>query len=263
MSDSLDRQRYELMKRNQATLEQVERILTVEATQVLSLTEQFDQQELGGYLRTVVPGLIDKYGNVNATLAMKYYDEQRLLALQKSSAADRRRGSQREAAAKLKSELYVAGLPNFDPTSLSDPIVNYGMATFVAAGNAPMRDAVTNALTRAVGSYNRDTILYNAGLDDAVLSVQRVAEANACAFCSMVAFGSGVMHARESRVANFAIDFHNNCKCTIETLYAGDRPFRPPHYDQLEQDYVAATSNVGTTDSKRILAEMRRISGRK
>lgn len=262
--NEIDQQKLELVKKNQQTMAQVETLLTAEATKVLSLAEQFARDTLGGYLRGVVPGLVDKYGNVNATLAMKYYDEQRALAIEKRTQKDWRRGSKREAAAKLKSQIYVASLPTFDIPSIAEPIIGYGMATFVAVeAFAPTKDAVINAMTRAVASHNRDTMLYNAYLDDDVVGVQRVAEPNACSFCAMTAFSSGVWHARESRVSTYAIDFHNHCKCSIETLYAGDKPFRPDHYDQLEEDYANAASEVGTRDTKRLLAEMRRQTGRK
>lgn len=271
-----DRQRYDLIRRNQASMDQVETLLLQDASKVLSLAEQFDQQQMGGYLRTVVPGLVDKWGNVNATLAMKYYDEQRLLWRQRNpsafspNAGQRRRATQsavgrseRFAAAKLKSELFVASMPKFDALAKAEPIIGYGMQRFQAEGYGAMRDAVTNSMTRAVGSYNRDTILYNAGLDDAVYKVQRVAEPTACAFCVTVAFSSPGWTVSDIRTADYAIDFHDNCKCSIETLYVGDSPIRPDYYDKFEEDYIAAAQEVGTTNPKNLFAEMRKQSGRR
>ncbi len=271
-----DRQRYDLIRRNQASMAQVETLLTAEANKVLSLAEQFDQQAMGGYLRTVVPGLVDKYGNINATLAMKYYDEQRLLWRQRNpsafspSTAKRRLNTkasaakaERFASAKLKSELYVASLPNFDIATKAEPIIGYGMQRFQAEGYGAMRDAVTNSMTRAVGSFNRDTILYNAGLDDAVYKVQRVAEPNACAFCITVAFSSPGWTVSDIRTADYAIDFHDNCKCSIETLYVGDKPARPDYYDKFEEDYISAAQEVGTSNAKELFATIRRQTGRK
>lgn len=260
----IEQQRLALVKTNQATMVQVETLLVTEASKALSLAEQLDRDTLGGFLRGVVPGLVDKFGNVNATLAMKYYDEQRALAIEKRKLRDWRNASKREAAAKLKSQIYVASLPQFEPAKVAEPIIGYAMATYVASDNfAPVREAVVGAMTRAVGSYNRDTILYNAGLDSDVVGVQRVAEPGACSFCATVAFQSGVWHAHAERVSSYAIDFHSHCKCSIETLYAGDKPFRPAHYDQLERDYTKAAEVVGTSDTKRLLTEMRRQTGRK
>lgn len=252
MATTLERQRYELVKRNQASMTQVETLLEREADQLLSLADQLDQQNLGAYLRTVVPGLVDKYGNVNATLAMKYYDEQRLLAVQKMSM----KSAQRLAGAKLRSETFVAALPKIDVMKHAEPIIGFGMARFMADGSGAMRDAVTNAMTRAVASYNRDTILYNAGLDDAVVTVQRVAEPGACEFCSLMAFSSSRSASGaplDVRTTSYAVDFHNKCRCSLETLYEGDEPIRPDYYDQFEEEYLATSG----TNAKEVLAQMR------
>lgn len=252
------RAKYELIKRNQATMAQVTTLLERESEQVLSLAQAFDRQQIGGYLRTVVPGLIDRYGKVNAVAAMKYYDEQRNLALTGTGLKDYRRGSQRIAAAKLKSQIFLASLPEFDTPAISEPIIGWGMSRFVDNGFDAMKQAVTASMTRAVGSFNRDTIIYNAGLDEAVYKVQRVAEAKACEFCRLVAFES--YRGGDVRTANYAIDFHDHCHCSIETLYVGDRPIRPDYYDQFEQNYVEAAGNVGTRNTARVLAEMRRLA---
>lgn len=239
---------YNVMRRNQASMQQVTTLLEQEATQVLNVARDFDRNQLGGFLRSVVPGLVDRYGTVNATVAMKYYDEQRLLWRQRNptafatSATARRqarqsaqRRAQNYAAARLKSELFVASLPKFDALAKSEPIIGWGMSQFVEDGFDAASSAVRNSLTRAVGSYHRDTIIYNAGLDDAVVAVQRVAEPNACEFCRLVAFQS--WRGRESRLSSYAIDFHDNCHCSIETIYEGDQPIRPDYYDEFEQQY--------------------------
>jgi hypothetical protein len=118
-------------------------------------------------------------------------------------------------------------------------------------------------MTRAVGSYNRDTILYNAGLDDAVVTVQRVAEADACAFCALMAFSSTRSASGQSldvRTTQYAVDFHARCRCSIETLYEGDDPIRPPYYDQFEEEYLDTYKGNSVSDT---LAEWRGATGRK
>lgn len=257
MADTYTRAQYELVKRNQATMRQVTALLEKESNDVLSLAREFDRNNLGGYLRSVVPGLVDRYGNVNAVAAMKYYEEQRNLALTGTGLKDYRRGSQRIAAAKLKSQIFIASLPQFDTPAISEPIIGWGMSKFVDTGFDAMKQAVTASMTRAVGSFNRDTIIYNAGLDEAVYKVQRVAEPTACAFCRLVAFES--YRGGDVRTANYAIDFHDNCHCSIETLYVGDKPIRPPYYDKFQENYVDAASNVGTRSATRVMAEMRRL----
>ena len=252
------RARYELVRRNQATLRQVNAILEQESSKVLALAQQFGRQQLGGYLRSVVPGLVDRYGKINAVAAMRYYEEQRLLALTGSTLSDKARGAERIAAAKLKSQIFLATMPKFDAPAIAEPIIGWGMSQFADDGFDAMKQAVTSSMTRAVGGYNRDTILYNAGLDEAVYKVQRVAEPGACEFCRLVAFES--YRGSDVRTADYAIDFHDHCNCSIETLYLGDKPIRPDYYDGFEQNYIDATRNVGASNTKTVLAEMRRLS---
>lgn len=266
MATTLERQRYDAVRRNQATMQQVNTLLEREATKVLSLAQQFDQQQMGGYLRTVVPGLVDRYGNVNATAAMDYYNETRILAGQRLAMSARR--AQRLAGAKLQSQVYVAKMQTFDSVKLAEPIIGVGMKALMVDGFGSMADTVTNAMTRAVGSYNRDTITYNAGLDDATLTVQRVAEPGACAFCALLAFSSTRSVSGDSldvRTTSYAVDFHNNCHCSLETIYEGDEPIRPDYYDQFEEEYLASgvdSEGQRNTTAKDVLSTMRQVSGR-
>jgi len=236
-------ERYALQKRNQATLRQVNDLLLREADTVLGKAEGLAQQETGGYLRKVVPGMIDRYGKVNAAAAMKYYDAQRAEWLKgvnraptTSAGRNRRirqnqnRNAERFASAKLQGQLYVARMPKFDAITKSEGIIGYGMSLLQEAGFMSMKDEMANAMTRAVASYNRDTLLYNSALDPNVVGVQRVAELGACDFCQMVAFGRD----GQVRVGSYAANWHNNCKCSIETLYEGDQPYKPDYYDDFE-----------------------------
>lgn len=256
---SPERQKYEAARRNQASLNQVNALLIRESNAVLSNAQGLEQQQMGGFLRSVVPGLIDRYGKVNATVALQYYDEQRLAARARAESKSR---AQRLAAAKLTGQIYKAKLPEFQPVQTAEPIIGYGMAKFMNDGFEPMREVLNNAMGRAVASYNRDTLLYNASLDDAVITVQRVAEPNACAFCALMAFSSTRSAAGQSmdvRTTSYAVDFHDNCNCTIETIYEGDEPIRPDYYDQFEQEYFD-TSGV---NAKHVLQQWRENTGRK
>lgn len=269
---SYDRYRYEVARQNQVNLEHVDTLLFNEATTLFGVAQNFDQQAMGGYLRQVVPGLVDKYGNVNATLALKYYEQSRdfwwnTKGKNLGLSQDARRGQMtRYATARTRGALqYTARMPKYDSQALSEPIIGAGMKAFMAQGFGAMRDTSMNAMTRAVASYHRDAILYNAGLDEFVVSVQRVAEPNACAFCALMAFSSERTVQGEPlsvRTGSYAVDFHNNCRCTIETMYEGDSPIRPDYYDQFEEEYLSASEEVGTRSAKPLLAEMRKQSGR-
>lgn len=239
-------ERYRLIQRNQATIRQVNTILMDQADKVMQVADGYDQQQMGGFLREIIPGLIDEYGNINAVAAREYYDQQRLLALQTNPGRENaRRAAERLAGAQLKSAIYVATTPKFDVEAKAEPIIGYAMSMFQQSGFDGMRNEMANALTRAVASYNRDTLLYNSALDRAVVGVQRVAEPNACRFCRTVAFGSRGS-AYRPRVGSYAPHWHNNCHCSIETLYAGDKPFRPDYYDGFEYGKAEEALNAAT-----------------
>jgi len=257
------RLKYELSQRNQANMRAVETLLEREANTVMLTGQDYDRQEMGGFLRVIIPELIRKYGNINGTAAVNYYDEQRKLYEAKGLTKGQ---ASRTAAKKSQSALYFAKMADIDHNKLADPIIGYSMARFSEAGFKVMQDQAVSAMTRAVASYNRDTILYNAGLDEAVVTVQRVAEPNACAFCAMMAFSSTRSASGsplEVRTTSYAVDFHDRCRCSIETLYEGDAPIRPDYYDSFEQDYYSATSEIsGPLKAKEVLAEMRVQTGR-
>jgi hypothetical protein len=63
------------------------------------------------------------------------------------------------------------------------------------------------------------------------------------------------------RLSQYAVDFHDHCNCTIETLYIGDKPIRPDYYDQFEADYLEASSEAGS--AKGVLAQIRSNTGRR
>lgn len=238
MAKTAEREKYDAIRRNQATMERVNQLLEADASKVLRLGEGMSQQELGGFYRSVVPGLVDRWGNVNATAAMQYYDSQRLAWQLKGNS---RQSAERYAQRQLRTQVYVAKMPPKNPVQISEAIIGHGMQSFMKSGFGASQVAVQNALTRAVASYNRDTILYNSALDPAVITVQRIAEPTACGFCigmaglSLRTVESDGQYASNLSQVNYAVDYHNNCHCSIETLYQGDKPFRPDYYDGFQK----------------------------
>lgn len=244
-----DRYKYELQRRNWATLDRVEALATAEARDVVGIAEGFAQQEFGGFLRQVLFPIVDKWGNVNATAAMDYYNDSRdvwyMMHRDEYPSNVRGRGARtigqaadRYAGARLRGQIrkatlkdYKFILPTYDVIGKSEYIINAGMKAFM---KQPFPDAVKtieNALTRQVASFHRDAILFNAGLDASVHKVQRVAERNACDFCRMVAFAGKESARRVSRTSSYAVHWHDNCKCTIEVLFEGDEPITPDYYN--------------------------------
>lgn len=249
---------------NQKVLERVNMLAMANAREVVSTASGLGQQEMGGFLRATVPALVDKWGNVNGTQAVAYYQasrdawwENRQRALRSDVRKGQNRRADRFALAKLQGQLYVATQPIANAVEIAEPIVGYAMSNFMSKGFESMDSSVQNALTRAVASYHHNTMLYNSGLDSAVVKVQRIADRNACAFCRTLAFDKY----GDVRTSDYAIKFHDNCHCTIETLYEGDRPVRPDYYDQFQEQYEDASAEVGTRNAKELFAQIRRESG--
>lgn len=283
---SYEEYRYLMGVRNRTVMEQVDTLATRETLQVVEVARDLGRQEMGGFLRTTMPPIVDKYGQINATAALDYYNQTKAAWYTENAgaaplnAAARRRFRQsrnqrsaRFASARLEAEIYIATRPEFNLAGKVDGIVNYAMATFSKDGFDPMKPAITNSLTRALASYQRDTVLFNSALDSDVFKVQRVARPNACSFCRVVAFES--YQGDDVRTTDYAVDFHDNCHCTIETLYLGDRPIRPDYYDTFERQYTEATQYVNNPDyqvpdvdgqltgAKEIFSAMRQVTGAK
>lgn len=241
MAITQTRAQYNAMREHQAAMQRVNELSKETAAKALSNLDGLVQNEVGGLLREVVPGIIDQFGNVNSNLAVEYYNTQRQLAMEalQGQYAGRygvRKAAARRASAQTKSAIFNPQIPEFDAAQKSDSIIGWGMKTWSAGGDVSTE--VSNAVTREVASYNRDTILYNSALDKEVQGVQRVAEPNACEFCAMVAFDSY----GSARVSGYAADYHNNCHCSIETIYKGGAPIRPDYYDDFTYGNVNQTS---------------------
>ncbi len=265
---SYNRWRYEETKKQERILAQVNDLLMAQATDAVSVGAGMSQQEYGGLLRLVVPELLDQYGNLNATAAVKFYDSLEVewlknnpQAYQQAGRGNVRRQASRYARARTEGALAVATrgqefaaryADTYDLVAKSDRVVNYAMKVRAVSGHEPSVQAMNNALTREVASYHRDTVLFNAALDPYVSRVQRVAQATACEFCRLMALGSTNGKVRTS---SYAVKFHDHCHCTIQPLFAGEEPFRPDYYDEFEKEYAEASKGGGS--GKDVLARMR------
>jgi hypothetical protein len=245
------RELYAAARRNQSAIRAVDTLVKRDTAALLVTAEGLGQQQMGGFLRNLVPGLVDRYGNINATAAVNYYNERRLLSLRPGASlpgrANRqlrqnaRRQASNRAAAETRSQIFLARRAPINPVAASQSPINYAMRVYQDSGFGAMQDGLSNAMTRAVASYNRDTILYNAALDPDVVGVQRVAEPGACGFCSLQAVASIDASRGFRSQPSYAVEYHNNCRCSIETLYADDDFIIPEHYAQFEEEYVEAS----------------------
>jgi hypothetical protein len=267
------RWRYEETIKQERILAQVNTILISKASDAVGVGATLSQQEYGGLLRVVIPQLLDQYGKVNATAAVQFYDQTQLAwllangsdARRAASRGNVRRQSERVARARTQSALELAQTStdvfkakfadSYDLLAKSENVIGFAMKVRARDGHQPSVVAMNNALTREVASYHRDTILFNAALDNNVSRVQRVAQATACEFCRLMALGStdGTV-----RTSNYAVHFHDHCHCTIQPLFSGEIPVRPDYYDQFEAGYNQARKDAGSGSASDILAEMRK-----
>jgi len=91
---------------------------------------------------------------------------------------------------------------------------------------------VTGAATRLVLAGGRETIQQEVKRDPVALGWARIAGANACAFCAMLA-SRGPAYKEES------VDFeaHDHCVCVTEPVYSGwEWPPESKHYDGMWRD---------------------------
>jgi hypothetical protein len=269
------RWRYEETVKQERILAQVNDLVMNQASSALSVGARMGQQEYGGLLRVVIPQLIDQYGKVNATAAVKFYDQTQLAwltanaeqARQSASRGNVRRKSERVARARTQSAIQLAQTSvaefsarfadTYKLAERSESVIGLAMKIRARDGHEPSVEAMNNALTREVASYHRDTVLFNAALDPNVSRVQRVAQASACEFCRLMALGSTD---GKVRVSNYAVKFHDHCHCTIQPLFTGEDAVRPDYYDQFEKEYSQARKDAGSGRSQDVLAEMRRQS---
>lgn len=253
------RWKYEQTIQQEATLKRVNDLITNEATNAVAAGAGLGQQEYGAFLRDlIVPNLLDKYGQINATAAIQFYDESRTVwnelygSTYQAGRDARRTAATRFATARTQGALQVAQgyaakyANDYDVIGKTDAVVNWAMKVRAQSGHAPSVAAMNNALTREVAMYHRDTVLFNSALDPYATRVQRVAQATACEFCRLMALGSTN---GKVRLSTYAAKYHDNCHCTIQPLFGNDQPVRPDYYDKFEKEYAAASKSGGSAKS--------------
>ena len=126
-------------------------------------------------------------------------------------------------------------------------MLDYAIASNFTTGKNKMFEVVFNGITNIVADYARETILENAEADTATtVTVQRVAEPNACAFCAMLAVQTLTFTAigTPEDFTTFENEWHNNCNCSLETVFDDQPPIRPSYYDKMEETYKEASDRL-------------------
>ena len=175
--------------------------------------------EFAGALRDVLPGFITEFGSAAGALGVAYYND-------------------------LRTKSRVAGrfIPTIAPLQEEDATqtaVSFLAKTFVdnAGALGPITTNLEQELQRSVIGVERRTIYRNAINDQGVTLYQRVAGADACEFCAMVAF-------EPELTREYPEKYHRSCYCTVEPVFRGQQAIRPDYYDQFGDEYFSAVSSL-------------------
>jgi hypothetical protein len=191
-----------------------------------------------GALRDTLPALITEFGAAAGAIGITYYSDIR--------AASRVAGS------------FVPQMAPIEASNNTNTAVSFLAKTFVDSNgnNGLLRTNLGDELQRSVIGVERRTMVDNSVRDSGVTLYQRVASADACEFCSMVAFDPNL-------TKEFPKSYHRNCFCTVEPVFRGAKAITPDYYQGFGEQYREATSRLGPNDrsTQNILAEVRLIRG--
>lgn len=220
-------QRLALVKRNQTNIKRASILAQQEVFTLMRTTAGLTDLQTVVLIRDTIPIITDRYGTVSATAALTQYDSVRTLAIEGKN---------------VKSFTPVIAPANYK--TQIDNIIGYGIGSYFAIGRQKATEALYNGITEIVANYNRDTITYNAEQDRTVgtVTIQRVAEPNACAFCSMLAVKNITFTAiqAEENLIQYEKDWHNGCNCSVEAVFEGQTPIEPPYYKEMKETYSKA-----------------------
>jgi hypothetical protein len=219
------------VNKHQTNLQRVNILAQKETRNVLSVLPNMSFNEQASYVRNIIPTVINKYGNVAASVGALHYNEMRSLQ-----------------TVEYGLKPYVATVPiGISFKDKIDNMLGFSIAKNSDSGIKAMAAFLIDELTLYVANYDRETISFNANNEPKTVQIQRVAEADACAFCSTIA-AAGVVYegiAWDEDVVTYANDYHSNCNCSTEVIYSNsagkfDSNIRPDYYDTLESQYKSA-----------------------
>lgn len=198
-------------------------------------------------IRDTFPSITERYGSVSSQAAAVHYDELRDIAFQ-----DRRVPT------------YAAATPALAYSERIETVLDYGIASNFTDNRQKMATVLSNGITGIVSQYNRDTISANSERDNQIglITVQRVAEPNACSFCAMLAVNDITFTGIEADAAiiTYEDEYHENCNCSVETVFEGQDPIKPPYYNKMEETYKEAERRIISEGQE--IAESQGYSGR-
>lgn len=218
------------VKRNQTNLKRVGILAQQEVRSVFRISAGLSELDTIKLVRDTVPVIATRYGTVNASASAIHYGEMREIGLRDK---------------KVKS--FNPIVPALAFSGKVDSLLDFGIASNFTTGKSKMAEIIFNGITNVVADYARETIQYNAEADTATsVTVQRVAEPNACAFCVMLAVQpltfDGIGSPEDFTV--YENEWHNNCNCSNEVVFDTQSLIRPSYYDKMEETYNEASNRL-------------------
>lgn len=233
--------RAELVTRNKKILSSLNDKTSAAVAKALPDLRSLSQNEAGSVVRYIATGTIESYGNVATFASAAAYDDFRSIA---------------KVAGKY------AGSPMvFNARTRAEPIIGAAMSRIVKDEYDSATAILEQGLSRDVSDIYRETMVLNSERDLAATGYQRVASANACAFCLTVALNEYTTFPESG-------GYHNDCKCDTVPIYKGQSAYRPDYYDTFQQDYeegralAIENTSISTVQSSDIFSAIRENTGR-
>lgn len=176
--------------RQQAALRRLYEIAKGEIRAALALVDPGDTAAIADVIATYVPVIAERYGLAAGALAADWYEEMR------------------EAAE-------VAGYFRADPAPLPDMGRYESMAQWAAARHE-VEALVVGGVQRVIANAHRQTVIGASLADPQATGWRRIARANACAFCRMLASRPGYVYSE----ASVMFKSHDNCSCMAGPEFA-------------------------------------------
>ena len=162
-----------------------------ELNKVIAKYEKMGTKELTEALRLYYPILINKYGDLAASIAAEYYETSRELA--------------------GFTDLYSAVLADLPREDELVSNVNYCLRNYEKHQNLErLQSAISGNATRHIMNAAEDTLFFNQNKDKVKSKWALVAHAGACAYCMMLS-SRGFAYSNKDRANKSR---HNSCRCT-------------------------------------------------
>jgi hypothetical protein len=190
---------------------------TVEITRLL---QDRPVPEIAQQLRATLPAVATSYGTVASVISANAYNESR---------SEYSPPTQYTATPKLYEE----------SNDLVQASIGFSIAGLVkTADYNTFQTNLAGAMVKAVLEYDKTTVDLNLTADPSGTRYQRVASANACAFCRTMA---AVAEVQRTELFD---GYHSFCNCMISPIFEGQEPITRPYYKEAEDAYSLASTEL-------------------